>query len=311
MHGRLAFTLNGDGTVTLRCDADAFFSHADEIRQLLTGRTETEDDLAPLTPHPARKPGHSPRPEEEFVPFWREVLPPESTLPSRDLSLSGTELLVAGYFLTQMRGFEVFTRADLNRLFEALPTDDSSAATPADAAQAATHRASTGSLIHLHRRGWLERVRRGAYRLSRRALDRVSSLQELRRQPPAQGKAPLPSVPNITGLSRFLREVPANRKWRRVLLVAYFLLEHCGIEEVDHRLLAACFQRLRGMDVPGSLPALISQVLYKRHGLLERGTRRGMYRIAPLALEQLRRNPRIADADVIHRTQQRPMARTG
>ena len=34
-----------------------------------------------------------------------------------------------------------------------------------------------------------------------------------------------------------MREVPANRKWRRVLLLAYFLREHCDVEEFDQRLI--------------------------------------------------------------------------
>jgi hypothetical protein len=90
-----------------------------------------------------------------------------------------------------------------------------------------------------------------------------------------------------------------------VLLVAYFLSVHCGVEEFDQRLVAACFRRLRGQEPPGSLPALISQVLTKRRGWLERGTGRGRYRISAAGVAELKKDPRVAEAD------QKPMARTG
>jgi hypothetical protein len=270
--------LNDDGTVTFRCDATAFFAHADVIRRLLTG----DDEEAPA-PAPARDAEHG-----GVTKLWSRVFS-ESHGSSRDLSRHNTEILAAGYYLTKLRGFEAFTRQQLADVYQALP----SAARP----QRPT---KTPHLVHLARKGWLERVRRGSYRLSQRGQDRIESLRQLGPRPLPRPK-PATQLPTLTGLSRFMREVPANRKWRRVLLVAYFLHEHCGVEEFDQRLIAACFQRLRGHDVPGSLPALISQVLHKRHGLVERGSRRGNYRLTSQALDELRRNPRVAEANATHR----------
>jgi len=276
MQGPLAFSLNDDGTITLRCNADAFFAHANTIRQLLTGADEEE-----------------PTGDTPFTSFWGEVFPERRARRSSDLSGPNAELLAVGYYLTRERGFEAFTRGDLQALLGTLEP-------PRDVA--------TGTLIHMARRGWLERVRRGAYRLTRRAFDRIESLRQLEARPAAQARAE-PALPSIIGLSRFLREVPANRKWRKVLLVAYFLSEHCNIEEFDARLLSACFKRVRGTDVPGSLPSLISQTLYKRHGVLERGSKRGRYALKQAAIDELRREPRIAQANAAHRA--KTVAKTG
>jgi len=321
MQGRLVFSLNDDGTVTLRCDADRFFANANEIRRLLSGGEDVEDEAseppgaavagspvaaaAPETDDaaPAEAPdGDTERGDaldlDELAPFWSRVFPEAGEPRSRDLTRASAEVLAAGYYLTQERGFEAFTRADVARVFAALP----------DAAEE-RRTVKSGTLGHLAKKGWLERVRRGCYQLGRRGVDRIASLAEIAPRPLPKGSRPAAALPSLNGLSRFLREVPANRKWRRVLLVAYFLQEHCGIEEFDQRLIAACFQRLRGVDAPGSLPSLISQVLYKRRGLLERGSRRGVYQLSPLVLEELRHDPRVADANAFHRAQQ--MRRTG
>lgn len=281
MQPRLALSLNDDGTITLRCDADAFFAHADEIRRLLS---------SPGATTAASDPGDEDL--EQLRAFWAATLPEGAPRGSRDLSGPGTAVLVAGYYLTRLRGFEAFTRADVERALATAPH----AALPRPVSAAA--------LTHLARRGWLERTRRGAYALARRGLDRVESLRALAHRParplaPATAAAP----PRTSGLSRFLREVPANRKWRRVLLVAYFLHEHGGVEEFDQDVLRAAFRRARGVDAPGSLGGLISQVLCKRHGLVERGARRGSYRLTERTLEDLRAQPRVARADALLRAQ--------
>lgn len=268
MQPRLALSLNDDGTVTLRCDADAFFAHADEIRRLLSGGEDPGDD------DPA-----------QVTTFWAGVFPGGAPRGSRDLSADGTAALAAGYYLTRLRGLEAFTRSDLARVLAAAGRPDDLPALP-----------------HLARRGWLERARRGAYGLTRKAIARVESLRNLARRP-ARTAAAQPPAPRTSGLSRFLREVPAVRKWRRVLLVAYFLREHCGVAELDQDLLRAAFRRARGVEAPGSLGGLMSQVLCKRHGLLERGARRGSYRLTAKALEDLANDPRVARADAVHRAQ--------
>ena len=279
MHGRLAFSLNDDGTVTLRCDADAFFAHANKIRGLLAGRgaePAAEDD-------------------ERLAEFWSTVVPAERRKRSRDLSVRGGEVLAACFYLTRERGFDAVTRGDLERVLE----------------RAGAERGlGRGTLGHLGRRGWLDRVGRGVYRLSQRGIDRVESWRRLAARPtPAPRNEPV--LPSIIGLSRFLREVAAARQWRRVLLVAYFLREHCGTEEFDRRLLEACFKRIRGVDAPGSLAAILSQELCKRRKLVERGSRRGTFRLTAAAVEELARTPRVAQADALHRAHQAVVAKTG
>ncbi len=295
MHGRLAFSLNDDGTVTLRCDADAFFAHANQIRRLLTGAEGEEDEVR----SEARAPERALEPREpgdrgDLQAFWAGTFPASGPAGRRDLSPAATAVLAAGFYLMRERGFDAFSRADLDEVLGALE--------PARAV-------SSGTLVHLAKRGWLERARRGVYRLTRRAVDRVDSLRRLEAAQPADAPRVEPPLPSIFGVSRFLREVPTARKWRRALLVAYFLHEHCGIAEFDRRLLEACFKRARGVDAPGSLGALLSQVLTKQRRLLERGSRRGSYRLTAAALEELRRNPRIAQADAVHRS--RAVAKTG
>lgn len=293
MHGRLAFSLNDDGTVTLRCDADAFFAHANQIRRLLTG-TEGEDDEARAERGSAESRALEPQATSgehdrgDLQAFWAATFPASGPAGRRDLSPAATEVLAAGFYLMRERGFDAFSRADLDEVLGAL-----------DPARVV----SSGTLVHLAKRGWLERARRGVYRLTRRAIDRVESLRRLEAAQPADPpRVEPPPLPSIFGVSRFLREVPTARKWRRALLVAYFLHEHCGIAEFDRRLLEACFKRVRGVDLPGSLGALLSQVLTRQRRLLERGSRRGSYRLTASALEELRRNPRIAQADAIQRS---------
>lgn len=294
MASRVVFSLNADGTVTLRCEAAAFFAHADEIRRLL------EAPAAPAAPEPSAAAPVSDEPPaaaelEQVRALWARLFPAEGP-PRRELSRRAEQVLAAAWHLTCQRGFPSCGAADVERILTAL--------------EPGAPRAG-GTLVHLARLGWVERVRRGRYVLTRRALDRIGGLMEeaptpstrrARRRPAAD---PVP-VPDLSGLSRFLRDVPTTRKWRRVLLVAYFLKAHCGVEEFDQRLIAACFRRLRGQPVPGSLPATISQVLHKRHGLLERARGRGRYRLSEAALEELRRDPRVGEAD-----RGAPMARTG
>lgn len=326
MHGRLAISVNDDGTVSIRCDADAFFANADEIRRLLTG---AEAGAAP-TPRPrtqrAARPARAELPAveapqalapapsgeddaEAFRAFWRAIDP--SVRASRDLSKKNTAVLAAAFYLTRERGFQTVTREDLARRVGALALDPA-AADPEASSAARRVSLTNATLVHLVRRGWLERVRRGAYRPTRRALDRVASLRALEAHEPVRLHRPPTDLPRLTGLSRFLREVPTTRKWRRVLLVAYFLHEHGATPEFDARLIAACFQRARGVDAPGSLPALISQVLFKRQGLLEKAGPRGTYRLTPRALEDLRRSARVAQADAVQRAGKvRTVAKTG
>ncbi|HBP22024.1 MAG TPA: hypothetical protein DEA08_30100 [Planctomycetes bacterium] len=282
MTARLILTINDDSTVTLRCDAESFFANAEEIRRLLIGEEE-EDESA----------SGEPRSFEEFL----AELDPRSKRSrwGRDLSAKGALVLVAGDYLTRERGSVAFTCGDLSTLLAGLPSP-----APVQGSQ----------LVYLCRRGWLERVRRGAYRLSPRAVERIESVRKLRQRPAARPKS-VPALPSIIGLSRFLRAVPTNKKWRQTLLVAYFLQEHCGTAEFDCHLLSACFKRLRGVPVPGSLSSTISQQLYKRRGLLERGSRRGSYRLKSEALEDLRREPLIAKADALHRGSASPVAKTG
>ncbi|MGE0709613.1 MAG: type IV toxin-antitoxin system AbiEi family antitoxin domain-containing protein [Planctomycetota bacterium] len=310
---RLVLSINDDGTVTIRCDANAFFAHAHEIRRLLaaapgdaaldpTTAGARDPELGPdLDPthlsgadlHPeslvaAAAPTARPRKAHEPRPFgelWAELAPHKRW--GRDLSPKGALALAAGYYLTRERGFTAFTCADLLPILASLP---------------APQAVQGSQLVYLCRRGWLERVRRGAYRLSQRAVDRVESVREVSALPPAATPKVEPPLPNLIGLSRFLKAVPSARKWRRTLLVAYFLQEHCGVPEFDHHLLAACFKRLRGVETPGSLASLLSQHLHKRQGLLERGTKRGMYRLTETAREELRREARVAKADALHRS---------
>lgn len=306
MATRVVISLNADGTVTLRCEAAAFFAHADEIRRLLEGPAEP---AAPVTP-PAVRPAPSapettpaevqqgPEETEEVRALWARLFPPDGP-PRRDLSRRAEQVLAATWHLTCQRGFPACGAADVERILALM--------------EPGAPRAG-GALVHLARLGWVERVRRGRYSLTRRAQDRMAGLLEeapherKRRRPRRRPAAEPTPLPDLSGLSRFLREVPTTRKWRRVLLVAYFLRAHCGVEEFDQRLIAGCFRRLRGMPAPGSLPALISQVLHKRHGLLERGSARGQYRLSEAALEELRQDPRVAEADAARGA---PMARTG
>jgi hypothetical protein len=278
-------SVNGDGTVTLRCDADAFFAHADEIRRLLAGTGRARRRRASAHRRAATCAGPSDEDEQALArAFLAPVLSPPRRATHRDLSAHGAAALAAGYFLTRVRGQEAFTREDVARVLAA-----------AGVAVAAT------TLTHLCRRGWLVRARRGAYALSVRALERVEDLRRTGHRPrPAAARPPAPRTP---GLSRFLREVPASRKWRRVLLVAYFLREHCGVAEFDQALLRAAFRRARGVDAPGALGGLISQILCRRHGLVERGAARGSYRLTERALADLRANPRVAHADAVQRAQ--------
>lgn len=161
MHGRLAFSLNDDGTVTLRCDADAFFAHANKIRRLLAGASS--DDVVEADD------------DERLAEFWGSV---SSTgrKPSRDLSRRGGEVLGACFYLTRERGFDAVTRGDVERLLERVGVKRNLA---------------RGALGHLARRGWLERVGRGAYRLTQRAIDRVESWRRLgatRPEPPGTSR---------------------------------------------------------------------------------------------------------------------------
>lgn len=287
---RLVLSINDDSTVTIRCDADAFFAHADEIRRLLMGEEENNSrelalpDLAlPKTPR-------------TFNEAWSELALSSSESTRRygpNLSRKGALILAAGHYLTRERGLSGFTCAELQAAVATLPEPE---------------HVQGSQLVYLCRREWLERVRRGVYRLSSRAAERVESLRSVSARPPASARSE-PALPSILGLSRFLRAVPTAHKWRRTLLVAYFLQEHCGIEEFDHRLIAACFNRLRGSKAPGSLPSLVSQQLFRRRGLLERGSKRGLYRLTDAAREDLRREPRIAQADLGHRDER--VARTG
>jgi hypothetical protein len=285
MQGRLAFSLNDDGTVTLRCDADAFFAHANTIRRLLTGATPDEEQAEAGALEPS-----------EIEALWQRLFPVGVPTRGEDISRRGLGILAAGYYLTQERGFQAFTRSDVQQVL--------------DARGGEPQQIKAGTLVHLAKRGWLERVRRGAYRLARRAVDRLETLQRRDQQPSAL-PPPRARLPRLSGLSRFLREVPTSRKWRRVLLVIYFLQEHCGVEELDHHMVAAVFQRLRGVDAPGSLSALMSQTLARRHGLLEKAGGRGNYRLTPRAMEDLRKSPRIAKADAIQRGRLDSVAATG
>jgi hypothetical protein len=308
MGTRLVFSLNADGTVTLRCEAAAFFAHADELRRLLDAPdaisavpSGASDDPAlgpPGSREPALEPALPPEAERaELQALWGRLFPADGR-PRRDLSRRSEEVLAAAWYITCKRGFPACGAADVERVLALL-------------APGGPTRAG-GALVHLARSGWVERVRRGRYALARRAQDRVEGLL----REPARGARrprrrvaadPVP-LPDLSGLSRFLRDVPTSRKWRRVLLVAYFLRTHCRVEEFDQRLIAACFRRLRGQPAPGSLAALISQVLHKRHGLLERGTGRGRYRLSSRALEELRGDSRVAEADA---SRGAPMSRTG
>lgn len=284
MPTRLSFTLDPDGTVTLRCDAAAFFAHVDELTRLLGGETGS--------PVQAAQDGQALR-----ASVGRLVASPDGA-PRPGLSRRGEEVLVAAWHLTR-RGLPAFRAPDLVAALQAAGMGSSRVG---------------AALVQLARVGWVERVRRGRYVLTPRARERLDGLLQEPREPrarrrrPRRRAPPATPLPDLSGLARFLRDVPTSRKWRRVLLVAYFLQVHCGLPEVDQRLVAACFRRVRGQPAPGSLAAVISQVLYKRRGLLERGTRRGSYRLTPAALEELRLDPRLAEADAA-----RPpgMARTG
>lgn len=264
MSGRLAVSLNNDGTVTLRCDADPFFRHADAIRQLLTGSSSNELD-------------------PELRAFWERVSKPDSRTPR--LSPRASEALRAGYYLTQLRDFETFGREDLGRTLGAL----------------LQHPVTTGTLVSLTRRGWLERVARGRYRLTPRACERVGASLEGRED----------TLPDLRRLGAYLRQVPTGRKWRTVLVLIHFLREHCGVEEVNQHLLGACFQRLRGVAKPGGLSSILSQSLCKQRGYLERGSRRGRYRLSAAGLELLRGDTGVAKADSALRSQNSRMGRTG
>ena len=266
MSGRLAVSLNNDGTVTLRCDADPFFRHADAIRQLLTGSTATKLD-------------------PDLREFWDRVNAVEAPLPG--LSARAREALYGGYYLTCVRGFETFGREDLDRTLASL----------------ASNRITSGILASLARRTWLERAARGRYRLSAQARERIEAA--------LSGGEQADPLPDLSRLGAYLRQVPTGRKWRTVLVLIHFLREHCGVEEVDQHLIGSCFQRLRGVAKPGGLSSLLSQGLCKQRGLLERGSRRGRYRLAQAGLELLREDSVVAKADSALRTQISRMARTG
>ena len=317
MHGRLAFTLNDDGTITLRCDADAFFAHADEIRRLLTSpdddplEHETPEHTEHATPahteqdpldrarlaHAALSQPTPPTPlDTPWSRFWARTFPTGAASSTRDLSARALELLATGHFLNRHEGAPSFARVDLTQLLQLLPGERAAVA--------------SSSLSQLARRGFLERVRRGSYRLTPRAHALV--LQVGRHTPPVDAPTTPPADADARDLALFLRSVPTSRKWRRVLLVAYFLHTHRDTETFDKHTISHWIERLPGLDVPGSLPALISQVLCKRHRVLERAGARGRYRLAPQALDALRNDPDVADADARLRARAtRTMARTG
>ncbi|MEZ6189129.1 MAG: hypothetical protein R3F62_29535 [Planctomycetota bacterium] len=216
--------------------------------------------------------------------FWERATKAAPATPQ--LSPRALEALWGGYYLTCLRDFEGFGRDDLERTLAGL----------------AQHPITTGTLVSLARRGELERVARGRYRLSARAREQVEA-----QLGGGEGEA---GQLDLSNLGAYLRQVPTGRKWRTVLVVIHFLREHCGVDEVDQHLLSTCFGRLRGVTKPGGLSSLLSQSLCKQRGLVERGSKRGRYRLTQAGLDLLRGDLGVAKADTALHSETE-MARTG
>lgn len=232
--------------------------------------------LSRLLEQSREDPGAESRPrrrlgKRSFRKYWKKLDP------SRRLGL-----LAVAWYLDQA-GLPLFRRADLDRLIEFLPEDQ-------------RPHLNQRTLIHLARKGWLERTRRGVYTLGEEGRSLMAELEDERRE--ARRKTTRSRSrsarsedrrdhPRIDGVSLFLREVPSATIWLKTLLCAYFLRRYCGIEEFDREMIEACFRRTRGHRVPSSLPTVLSQVLVRQQGSLESSDKRGFFRLTPDEYERL------------------------
>jgi hypothetical protein len=196
-------------------------------------------------------------------------------------------LLASAAFLHNS-GNKLFCRTDLERLLSFLPEKDRP-----------PH--SQRTLIHLASRGYLERRKRGVYSIRPKGLECIESLRKRshrKRSKKARRVVQSPlKMPRLDGISPFLRSVPSSTLWLKTLLCAYFLRRYCGVGEFNRELLTACFKRVRGLRVPGSLPAVLSQVLFKQYGYISPCEGRGYYTITEETFADLKQRSYVLGAE--------------
>ncbi|MDF1666655.1 MAG: hypothetical protein P1V97_33205 [Planctomycetota bacterium] len=216
-----------------------------------------------------RKPSKSTGPKDsskKFRDFWRKLQPGRRK-----------GLLAAACFLHKT-GHQLFCRSEIEHLLSFLSDKERPIL-------------SQRSLIHLARRGFIERKKRGVYAVQPSGLACIEEIsnQRERKRPKRQKKVvkTIQTTIRLDGISPFLRSVPSSTLWLKTLLCGYFLRRYCGVEEFNREMIASCFRRVRGLHVPGSLPAVLSQVLFKQYGYIEPRDSRGFYTITDEAFEDL------------------------
>jgi len=155
--------------------------------------------------------------------------------------------------------------------------------------------------MHLSKRGLAKRLKRGVYELTEEGLRSVSELEEQRAERRKQRKRRRAiqntPVPELHGVSRFLRSIPSSTMWLKTLLCAYYLRKYCGMHEFNREMIEACFRRARGQLVPRSLPTLLSQTLSKKLGYLCSGSRRGWYVFDEASFLEFSTRPYVQNAE--------------
>jgi DNA-binding PadR family transcriptional regulator len=152
----------------------------------------------------------------------------------------------------------------------------------------------------------LERRRRAVYALSQlgRSTFETHERERSDRRRRAGRKAssrrqarPLRRLPCLDGVSLFLRQLNSSTIAHKVLVCAYFLRRYCQRQEFDRELVAACFRRSRGQQVPSSLSTVLSQVLSRRLGVIVPVDQRGFYRLTEAGYEGLQRKAYVLAAE--------------
>lgn len=246
-------------TVTVRGDRAA-------IEQLLGDVLESSGDHQAKPKRRAVSGGKTKDTGKKFRDFWRKLQPGRRK-----------GLLAAACFLHDS-GQQLFCRSELEHLLSSLSDNERPTL-------------SQRSLIHLARRGFIERKKRGVYAVKSAGLACIEEVwkQRERKRPKKQKKAvkTVQAKLRLDGISPFLRSVPSSTLWLKTLLCGYFLRRYCGVEEFNREMITACFRRVRGLHVPGSLPAVLSQVLFKQYGYIEPREARGFYTLTEEAFEDL------------------------
>jgi hypothetical protein len=215
-------------------------------------------------------------PGKRFRDYWKKVQPGRRK-----------GLLAAACFLHQS-GHEYICRAELEHLLAFLSAKERPLL-------------SQRSLIHLARCGYIERRKRGVYIVKDEGLQVIEAMRERQRRKrsasPKRAVRSAAQAPRLDGISPFLRSVPSSTLWLKTLLCAYFLRRFCGVEEFNREMLVSCFKRVRGLQAPGSLPAVLSQVLFKQYGYIAPCKTRGFYTITAESMADLRERPYVRSAE--------------